>query len=237
MSEDKPVEVATEPKPKKKKKGLVVLFTILGIVVVAGIGLFVWHNQPSFCNAICHTPMDPYLPTYEAEPGQAAKDKWGNDVADASGMLAAAHRAAGVESGDKITCMRCHVPTLSEQVGEGISWVSGNYEVVDNETFGMVIGERSLTQLVAARGLASGDEFCLNPDCHDVTREGLIELTAGLSASRNPHMPQHGEVSCDTCHKAHRASVNYCSTCHMDAPIPEGWLTSAEEKQLAATAK
>ena len=101
MSEDKPVEVATEPKPKKKKKGLVVLLTILGIVVVAGIGLFVWHNQPSFCNAICHTPMDPYGDTYFQEPGVAGVDKWGNQIESTSGMMSVTHRVEGV------TCMDC----------------------------------------------------------------------------------------------------------------------------------
>ena len=241
MAEEEKIEVqeaAEAPVAKKrKKKGPIVLGTVVGVLVVAAIGFFVWHEQPSFCNAICHTPMDPYLPTYEAEPGQPATDKWGNEVADASGMLAATHRAVGVETGDKITCMSCHVPTLSEQIGEGISWISGSYEVVSNPTWGGVLSERSLKTLVTARGLASGDEFCLNPDCHDYDRQGLIQLTTDLSTIRNPHEPQHQELTCDTCHKAHRASVNYCSSCHMDAPIPDGWLTVAEEKKLEATAK
>ena len=28
------------------------------VLVCAGGGFYVWHNQPSFCNAICHEPMD-----------------------------------------------------------------------------------------------------------------------------------------------------------------------------------
>ena len=54
-----------------------------------------------------------------------------------------------------------------------------------------------------------------------MTRDDLIQATADME--RNPHVPQHGENQCSDCHKAHRASVNMCSQCHNDAPIPEGW--------------
>ena len=83
---------AGRPATKRPRRGAIVGGVIAAVVVAAGIGAFVWHEQPSFCNAICHTPMDGYLETYEAEPGQAATDKWGNQVADASGMLSAVHR-------------------------------------------------------------------------------------------------------------------------------------------------
>ena len=99
---------------KKRKKWPVVVGVVVAVLVVAGAGFFVWHEQPSFCNAICHTPMDPYLPTYEAEPGQAAVDKWGNDVEDASGMMAAVHRVSKDQGGAEATCMSCHVPTIGD---------------------------------------------------------------------------------------------------------------------------
>lgn len=103
------------PPRRKKKKWPIVVGVVVAVLVVAGAGFWVWHEQPSFCNAICHTPMDAYLPTYEAEPGQAATDVWGNEVANASGMMAAMHRAQ-----NGTTCLGCHVPTLSEQIGEGM---------------------------------------------------------------------------------------------------------------------
>ena len=106
--------------PKKKKNKLAIVAVIVVVIAALGIGGWFWHEQPSFCNAICHTPMDPYLPTYESTPGQATTDKWGNEVKDASAMLAATHRAD-----ENITCMGCHVPTLSEQVSEGITWITG----------------------------------------------------------------------------------------------------------------
>ena len=80
-----------EPKPRKKRKGLVILGTIVVVVALAAVGMIAWHNQPSFCGAICHNPMDGYLATYSQEPHAAGFDKWGNDVADTSAMLAVSH--------------------------------------------------------------------------------------------------------------------------------------------------
>ena len=63
---------------KKKKKWPIVVGVVVAVLVVAGAGFWVWHEQPSFCNAICHDPMDPYLPTFEATPGEpAAQTRWG----------------------------------------------------------------------------------------------------------------------------------------------------------------
>lgn len=51
-----------------------------------------------------------------------------------------------------------------------------------------------------------------------------------------PHTPQHGEQKCTTCHKAHRASVNYCTQCHTDAIAPDGWLSYIDSKLLEEAA-
>ena len=82
---------------------------------------------------------------------------------------------------------------------------------------------------VAARGIEP-DQFCLNESCHNMTRDDLIQATSDLE--RNPHVAQHGENQCSDCHKAHRASVNACSQCHNDAPIPEGWISAADNTAL-----
>ena len=206
------------PKKKGKKKWPVVVGIVAVVLIAAGAGFWVWHEQPSFCNAICHVPMDPYLPTYEAEPGQPATDKWGNEVEDASGMMAAVHRVQGD------TCMSCHVPTIGEQVSEGMAWVSGNYIYP--------LDERNLEELVEARGLENEDEFCLNEACHNLTRDDLIAATSELGGNYNPHEPQHGQQQCSTCHKAHRASVNQCTQCHSDAVVPDGWLTAQQAGKL-----
>ena len=210
---------AAEPEKKKKghRKWPIVVAIIVVVVIVAGAGFMVWHEQPSFCGAICHTPMDEYLATYESEPDTATTDKYGNEVENSSAMLSVVHAQ------EDVGCIDCHVPTMSEQITEGLEWVMGNY------TYPLT--ERSLEDLVAARGLEDEEEFCLNEDCHDMTRDDLIELTSDLG-DYNPHLEQHGDVSCSECHKAHRASVMYCTQCHTDAYVPDGWLTASEEDAL-----
>lgn len=221
MSEKESLERDSAEIPAKKRgikgnKRLIIVLSCVACVAVLAVGFSVWHEQPSFCSAICHSPMDPYLPTYEAVPGQQATDKWGNEVDDASSMLAAVHGQAGK------TCMDCHVPQIGEQVTEGLEWVSGNYD--------SPLSERNATQLVRARGLQD-DEFCMNSSCHPYTRADLEKKTAWMGKI-NPHSSQHGEQKCTTCHKAHRASVNYCTQCHTDAVVPDGWLSYSESQQL-----
>ena len=221
------------PAPKRARRGAIVGGMVAVVVVVAAIGAFVWHGQPSFCNAICHTPMDGYLETYEATPGQPATDKWGNPVADAAGMLSAVHRT----NSSNADCLTCHQPVMSEQINEGMEWIGGDYTLVatDGNPDG-VLTERSTDQLTEARGV-QGDQFCLNKDCHDMTREDLTAMTEVETDNpairiRNPHSWQHGQQACTDCHKAHRASVLTCTQCHADMQVPEGWISAQEAKLL-----
>lgn len=41
---------------------------------------------------------------------------------------------------------------------------------------------------------------------------------------RNPHASHLGDIDCVVCHKAHEASVSYCTGCHkkFEMPIPGG---------------
>ena len=232
----------TKQAKKGKKKWPIVLGVIAVVVVAAGAGFFVWHEQPSFCGAICHSPMDQYVETYL----DGSTDAYGNEVAEAdrNGMMAYAHGQL-----DAADCLSCHKPSLSQQMTEGMHWVTGNYEILGTNAVGTVTMEdRSCEQLVEGAGMGdnngdgnvNGDDFCLRSGCHVaadgtelLTRDQLIAATADLAEVRNPHLPQHGEVACSDCHKAHSQSVNYCSTCHSDAPIPDGWLTAAERNQIA----
>ncbi len=235
-------------KPKKARRTPIIVGVVAVVIIAAIGGGLVWHEQPSFCNAICHTPMDGYLATYEAEPGQPATDKWGNEVSDASSMMAALHRQKGEENGEAITCLSCHTPTLSEQLTEGAHWVSGSYNVSQtlDETF--VPTERDGNQLTEARG-TDAESFCLNSGCHVnddgsvMTKEDLEKLTADEYGDRNPHatdssLPSNhtAKLACTDCHKGHRASVMGCSQCHSDSKIPEGWLSSSQASELEPTA-
>ena len=87
-SEESQKEAARTKRSKKIGKFYrwqIVLVVVIAVVAVSGLGFYKWHESPSFCDAICHTPQDPYNPTYFAEPGQPATDKWGNSVANARG--------------------------------------------------------------------------------------------------------------------------------------------------------
>lgn len=233
MSEESKVEATTDEVntdtaaegaqvsiPKKKKKKWPIIVGVVAVVVIAaGAGFWVWHEQPSFCGAICHTPMDPYVDTWDQTAGEPGVDKWGNEVENTNAMMAIAHKD------DDVDCLGCHVPTIEEQVSEGLHWVTGDYVYP--------LEERDLATLTKFRG-AEADEFCLNESCHNMTRQELMQTTSDLK--RNVHQPQHGEIDCGECHKGHRASVVYCSQCHSDAEIPDGWLTVAEANKLSTGA-
>lgn len=222
---DEAVDTASDesPAPKKKKNKVKIVGIVVGVILVLGIGLFVWHEQPSFCNAICHTPMDAYGDTFL----KGDVDKYGNELTEqqSMGMMAYAHKEkAG------FTCMKCHVPVLGQQVSEAMNWVSGNYEIIGTNQKGQaLLKEHTIAELSEPIGM-SGDEFCLRSGCHvnddgsDMTRADLAAKTAHYG-NYNPHESHNGDMACDQCHKAHSQSVNFCSSCHAgEAPIPDGWV-------------
>ena len=226
MSEDEKKSLENEgaveggnPEPEKKRKvskKAKIVGIVVAVIAVVGIGFYQWHETPEFCTAICHTPMDnAYLDTLYANPYEASTDKWGNHVEKADAMLASKHGAMGKR------CMDCHVPSIVEQVTEGLEWVQGNYY--------NPLSERDLARLVFYRGVGE-TEFCLNDGCHDITKSGLTEETADMA--RNPHSWHHSEYTCSDCHKGHRASIMICTQCHDDAEVPAGWLTWEEGQNL-----
>jgi hypothetical protein len=154
----------------------IALGVVVALIVAAGIGISIWHEQPSFCNAICHSPMDPYVEGYYSGDRQ---------------LLVAAHAEADKE------CLDCHDSKIDEQIAEATAWVSGDFK--DPIT----------------PGLEYDDSFCLNGNCHDMSREELAVSTEGLIF--NPHFNRHGDIACSTCHGIHAASTLYCAACHEDA--------------------
>lgn len=211
------------PQPKRRSRKGVIVGAVVAAIVVCGCGMWVWHEQPGFCNAFCHTPMDPYVETYYAQADGAATDKWGNAVTNADAMMAAPHAQAGV------TCLDCHIPSLEQQVGEAREEVTGGYDYP--------LQEQTVKVLLQDSGRAgNSDTMCLASGCHDLTRADLTELTADMP--RNPHSWQHGEIECDTCHKSHRASVLACTQCHEDAEfeLPSGWVDWTEAQHIRITA-
>lgn len=95
------------PTKKHRRRQPIALAVIAVVLVVAGAGFWVWHEQPSFCNAICHSPMDKYVESYHS-----------ND----DSLLVTAHAAEGD------TCLDCHEPTIDQQIAEGAKWVTGDFK-------------------------------------------------------------------------------------------------------------
>lgn len=105
--QERPHEV--EPPAKRTRtrtRKIIVASGIAVVLIAAGVGFFVWHEQPRFCSAICHTPMDSYVEGYYS--------------GDAS-LLSATHEKANV------TCLQCHESKIDEQVTEAAHWVTGDY--------------------------------------------------------------------------------------------------------------
>ena len=106
---EKPSEGGAVPR-KKTRKPFVVGGVIVAVLVAAGVGFSVWREQPSFCNAICHDPMDNYVEGYYENESIGAY----------------AHQAEGV------TCLQCHEATIDAQVHEGLAWISQDFETDEN---------------------------------------------------------------------------------------------------------
>jgi hypothetical protein len=226
-------EAPVQGSPKRRKVWYAALGAVVVVIIAVAASVWVWHEDPSFCGALCHSPMDSYTATYYAVPGEPSTDKFGNAVEDSSAMLAVTHAA------EEVDCLSCHEPSIPQQMGELAHWVSGDYYVP--------LAEKGLSELLENSGHDSsekGTEFCLVDGCHyNSAGEALNEeaLKAVLwddsrYSYRNPHNPPldstHNRLdyACGDCHKSHRASVNVCTQCHDDLSyiLPSGWQTYAQ---------
>ena len=125
-----------ETSAKRGKRRWPLVVGIVAIVVVAaGAGFAVWHEQPSFCNAVCHDPMDNYVEGYY------------NDAT----LVANTHARADV------SCLDCHDPKMDEQIAEGIAWVTGNFET-DQAGNIVRVGVTADTAMCAQSGCHALDE-------------------------------------------------------------------------------
>ena len=181
------------PAPKKKRKVLVGVGVVAAVLVVAAVGFGVWHAQPSFCSAICHSPMDPYVEGYYAS--------------DASKLV-----AAHAESGN--ACLDCHEPDMQTQVSEAMSWVSGDF-CDPLESRADKFGTRDFCLACHDDGDAATGE-----DWNDIV---AATADWGGSTDFNPHSSHLGNAECGTCHSMHGQSQMECAACHYNCEVPEGW--------------
>jgi hypothetical protein len=144
-----------------------VFIVVFLMVVVGGAGFSAMEkasDNPSFC-ANCHN-MQPYY------------DSWHD-----SNLLAKKHADA------KVNCHDCHVPTITQQVDEGIKYITGNYETP--------LEKRKFSQ-----------DMCLK--CHDIES---VKAKTSFGKS-NPHDSHNGDQECYTCHSMHQQSTVQCAQCH-----------------------
>jgi len=101
-----PTTSTKKPTRKSHKKLWIALAAVTVAVVAAVFGFLAWHEQPRFCNAVCHSPMDPYVENYYSEN---------------RALTVVAHRLSAV------SCLDCHESELSQQVDEALKWLTGDY--------------------------------------------------------------------------------------------------------------
>ena len=207
MSEEQK-DSASKPEAKKNKKPMII-GVIVAAVAVLGIGLWTWHSTPGFCSAVCHVPMNSFVVTYDQEAGTTGVDKWGNEVSNTDSMLVVSHKASGQN------CLSCHVPSVSQQMGELGEVATGDYYYPLEET------NLEVLQINSGHEAGTGEDFCLKSGCHvtdsgsPLTKADLTDTTSDMI--RNPHSWHHSQYTCSDCHKSHRASVLICTQCHADA--------------------
>ena len=168
----------------KRRRVPIVIGVVAVVLGCAAAGFYVWHNQPSFCNALCHEPMDYYVDGYY---GQQATGHAG---------LAVAHQQEGV------TCLQCHEATIEAQINEGTAWISGNYEVdADGSLAPQLITADK--KMCATAGCHDWDEVV-----------AATEDWGGRTGANPHKSHQGEAIDCSDCHSVHGQSNMYCNTCH-----------------------
>ena len=90
---------------KRGVKWAIIAAAVILVLAAAGSGFWIWHEQPSFCAALCHI-MQPY------------EDSWTSSDYEAH-----------IHAQEEIECLDCHEPTIEQQIDEVIVYVTGDYDV------------------------------------------------------------------------------------------------------------
>ncbi|HIW76751.1 MULTISPECIES: cytochrome c3 family protein [Gordonibacter] len=192
-------EPQTEPlnqndsRKRLKRRRVVTVLSVIAVVIIgAGAGFWVWHEQPSFCGTMCHDTMGSYLNTYEGDQ-----------------FLVAQH------AGEGVVCLDCHEADPQTQLAELQVQLSGDYRVplakmdTDDE-FCLRDGCHTREDIVqATSSYTAGKDTAVNP--HEMT------FSTNYGKDESPHEVTGEPLPCATCHTMHRASagIDYCyDSCH-----------------------
>lgn len=241
---DEPVVDEASDTPKKKKKpckpfsnrAKIIVAVIAVVVIAGGIGMWKWHEQPSFCSTLCHVE-ETYVNNLAQAQNTTGTDKYGNTVSNSNAMMAVLHSQTQTTAKPEIVCVDCHIPNMLELAHDGVNYVTGSYTVPRNE--------RTASQLEEWDG-KEGSQFCANENCHVyllgndglVSPEKLADVTSDMAF--NPHERHHENLNydCTMCHKGHRASTIVCTACHkhQDVEVPDGWVDWNTSQQIMTEA-
>jgi len=220
------------PTAKKSKKKLGILAAVVAVIAIASVGMFIWHEQPSFCSTMCHIEAD-YVDNYMQEQGVPGTDKYGHAVSNTNAMMAVLHRNTRATAKPEIVCVDCHIPNFMELAHDGVNYVTGNYPYPRDE--------RSTTAL-GRWDNKLGTEFCANENCHvyllgddgKLDMKKLSDSTAGRAFNFHEQHHENLTLDCSSCHKGHRASTVVCTGCHEheNVALPDGWVTYSESEAL-----
>ena len=220
------------PKPKKKRNKLAIAGIVVAVIAVAGVGMLVWHEQPSFCSTMCHIESA-YVDNYMQEQGVAGTDKYGNEVTNTNAIMSVLHRQTKATAKSEIVCVDCHVPNYVELAHDGLNFVQGNYT--------MPRDERTLARMKSWDN-EPGETFCANENCHVylLGDDGMLDYDKLEASTKtrafNPHEQHHENLTldCSACHKGHRASTIVCTGCHEheDVQLPDGWVSYKESEDI-----
>ena len=193
---------AGSPAPKRShRRAWTTVGIVAAIIVVAGAGFWAWHEQPSFCNAICHSPMDRYVETYDSgDP----------------------HLGITAHANADVTCLKCHEAELTTQVSEAMAWMSDSYPVTEEGA--LATGKEFADEQFCAK---SGCHHELGDGYDEITAN--LWGFAGNDAKYNPHAShQDLALECGDCHGIHETNVLVCNECH-SLNLPEGWEAPNEQ--------
>ena len=149
MSEEKQT-AEKQPSGKRKSKKLVITGIVVVALVAVGVGMMVWHEQPSFCSTMCHIEQT-YVDNYAQDQNAPGTDKYGHEVSNTNAMMAVLHRSTKATAKPELVCVDCHVPNFVELAHDGMNYVSGNYPLPRDE--------RSASGLQSWDG-KTGESFC-----------------------------------------------------------------------------